>query len=731
MRRDCSYLFPLISIMLLFSTISYGQAWSGILASSRAVDWSNAGLPATLPDGESTPNPWTPPTRTQCGSTIASGASPATINAALAACPAGKFVLLGPGTFTVSSGNISLYAQNGVTLRGSGGTQTILKLTGSSTIAFGIAWNNGTGTWSGGFSQGATSVTMASFSGSPLVPGELVFLQQCDSGFSGSGCATGSSVDNGGLYICGDNAVCQINAGQTGPQHHQQQTVYVKSVTGSGPYTVNFTPSLYMPNWSSSNSPTINWITSSPAGNTVTPYGNGLEDLTVDATGGATNGDLIDFKLTYASWMKGVRIVGVGTSTSISIGSTKNCLFSNNYIFSDALSSSNSAILVQQGFDSDDLMINNILTGGVPWEGTGSTEANVVAYNYGRDSQSNYYQNNIFEHNAGSAFMLYEGNQSGEFDEDDTHGTHTLNTWFRNYSSGWDPPYQTINQRGLQLDAYARFENAIGNSIGSPLLINYQTAPSYVYLFDGAGPSDPLTLASAMRWGNCDTVTATCRFQSSEVPTALSGNATPFQNTVPSTNNLPCSFFLAGYSSTSCTPLQSGGTGFSWWKVCTSWATFPTNCATSQMQPFPIAGPDVTGGPHVNGTAYDIPAAIAFQNLPIDTSYQQSFGITGSNWSSGTETLTVSGLPGGSVHIMGGFQITGSSACNSPAGGEFVMTASTSTTISYALASNPGTCSGGTLKFPDVRQFDERVYQNDPSGDPPPQAPSGLQAVVQ
>ena len=43
-------------------------SWSSILSPSRAINWGNAGLPATFPDGETTPNPWTPPTRTQCGS---------------------------------------------------------------------------------------------------------------------------------------------------------------------------------------------------------------------------------------------------------------------------------------------------------------------------------------------------------------------------------------------------------------------------------------------------------------------------------------------------------------------------------------------------------------------------------------------------------------------------------------------------------------------------------------
>src|SRR5262252_7887474 len=160
----CSRLcqLPLISILLSFSTFSYGQAWSSVLAPSRAIDWTNAGLPSALPDGETTPNPWTPPNRPQCGSTIAAGATAATINAALAACatsnPAGGYVLLGPGTFNIASGNITLYAQNHVTLRGNGAQSTIVKLTGSSQILFGISWNNGSCSWTSGFSVGTTSL---------------------------------------------------------------------------------------------------------------------------------------------------------------------------------------------------------------------------------------------------------------------------------------------------------------------------------------------------------------------------------------------------------------------------------------------------------------------------------------------------------------------------------------------------------------------------------------------
>src|SRR5208282_3947420 len=158
------------------------------------------------------------------------------------------------------------------------------------------------------------------------------------------------------------------------------------------------------------------------------------------------------------------------------------------------------------------------------------------------DAQSSGYFNRLYQHSPGSAFTLYEGNEAGQAEDDDTWGTHDLNTWFRNYMSGWDAPFVTTDPQGLQIDSFARFENAIGNAIGSAMLTNYQSTysdptTSWVYGISEAF-NDTLTQSSLMRWGNCDTVTGTCRFQSSEVPTSLPGNAAPFQNSVPSGDNL-------------------------------------------------------------------------------------------------------------------------------------------------------------------------------------------------
>ena len=133
----------------------------------------------------------------------------------------------------------------------------------------------------------------------------------------------------------------------------------------------------------------------------------------------------------------------------------------------------------------------------------------------------------------------------------------------------------------------------------------------------------------------------------------------------------------------------------------------------------------------MNGYAYDTPAAVAWEYLPIDTTYQNSYTITASSWSSGTETLTFASgsFPSGSVHIMGAFQLSGvNAACSTGAtfGGnsEILMTGSSTTQITYALPSNPSLSCTGTMKFPDVRQFDERVYESDSaSSSPSPAAP--------
>jgi len=728
---------------------TFGQAWSGIIASSRAINWTGAGLPATFPDGETTTNPWTPPTRTQCGSTLTpSGGNDVTqIVSALSACTAGHYVLLGTGTFSIATAlYISpgyLNGANNVSLRGSGPQSTILKIGSSGSINIGAGSGGGSCTLTSGsnYAQGSTSLTC---SGGTPPTNEPVALNTCDTGMSGPGCTTGTEADNGSVWICGEQTICSNQQAHGTQYNHEQQTVSVTAVSGncSSSCTVTITPGLFMANWAYNNGgTTISWNSTA-----YTAIGVGFEDMTVDFTSGTTNNGNLGFTLqqAYASWVKGVRFIGPSTASCcpINIASVGNSLFMNNYAWGDnPASGTGGRLTMGWGSDSGVLLLNNFMQKSAisELEGTGFDSGNVLAYNYFRDSTTSQVYSGDAEHTNGSPnFILREANQFGVSEDDGTWGTHNFDTWFRNNISCYDGPFVGENApRGIIIDNFARFENAVGNILNaSGACTAYQGNGSSPYEF-GFGESDPLAQTTSMRWGNCDTINNACRFVSSEVPSNLPTPNTPYSNSVPGSETLPASFFMDGATSH-----QDGGTGLSWWKVCTTWTTFPTSCSASQTNPFPTAGPDVTGGPYVAGTgsAYDVPAAIAYKNLPIDTTYQNSYTVTGSSWSSGTETLTVSGLPSSNADLDGGFQLSGvAGACLPQSGvsytgrsdGEILMTGSSTTTISYSLPSNPGTSCTGTMKWPDLRQFDERVYENDPGGNgDPPNPPTGLTAIV-
>ena len=600
MRRDRSHLFPLISILLLFSTFSYGQAWSGILEPSRAIDWSHAGLPATLPDGETTPNPWTPPTRSACTSAqagitvpVPSSTSVASLNSAIANCaaanPTGSYLLLGTGSFTINA-VIVLYGVNNLTLRGSGPMSTTLNIASGDYIAIGKYPANGSGTFQANYSAGTTSVTVGSVTGVSPVIGSVGLVSQCDTGSGGQPCSAAPS-DNGSLFVCGDYNPCQGGSDSTTEYNHQQQAVLITNAVnnGGGAWTLTISPGLYMPNWTTASGAEITWNAASNQA-----VGVGIEDLTIYSPSNSQN-FLLQAQDTYASWIKGVRILGTGSSFPLKVTNSKNYLIVNNYCASAvALSSYSACYSVDHSADS--LTLNNISANSIPTEYDGANTGIVTAYNFGRDAFTPYAENGwSFDHHAFSSFDLYEGNESGTMSEDDIWGTHALNTYFRNYIAGYDALYLggSINARGLNLNNYQRFENAVGNVIGSSQITAYQgTGYGTAYQIT---TGDSLVASTLMRWGNVTNITQSSdtppnsgvRFVSSEVPSSLASPNTAWENPVPSSDNLPCSFFLLGYTSTTCSAHPSGGTGLSWWKVCKTWSTFPTACATAQTQPFP------------------------------------------------------------------------------------------------------------------------------------------------
>jgi hypothetical protein len=763
------------TIYALLFCIAWGataqaQNWSGTLAASRATDWTKAGLPATLPDGETTPNRWTPPTRTTICTTISTASfpgmssgnyvAPTAINNALAACGQGHVVYVNAGTYYFS-GSITLGNQNGVTLRMNDGAKLIFN------AAPAVTWYNGAGAifqnanWTASsYTAGTNQLTLPSVTGLTIGYSELD-MHQCNDGVSGGNgnCNVGTETDPGGLWVCGTTAPCSgqgitYNCNGSGGKCDQVQISLVTGCDGvatvghsctnaSQPVTIS--PGLLMPNWSPARSPIAAGL--NPA------WGDGIEGGTIDITQAAGTGLLLEFS--YAAWIYDCRILGGSGGTGfIQTAQSANYLFANDYFYQRVYLTEGAQEMIVLEEDTGALVLNNIWQGGpITYTQAGSV-GDVFAYNVNRDgiggSTYDFYGNLWVAHNPGNSLALFEGNEIGAWQDDSIHGSHNLNTLFRNLLYG-DPPYIKTNTKNRMIDAQgvSRGDSAIGNVMGDPENTCYQitanawsdcSASFEIGASNGSPtyPYDPTTVAMFYRWANWDYVTGAARYcgpsdpnfanppcnNVSEVPTSLSGAAAPFDQATPASHTLPPSFFLPT------TAHSNGGTGLSWWKVCTN---FPT-CSTTQTQPFPPVGPDVTGGSiylqeiSYAGHAYDIPASVAWRTLPIDPSYQRSYTITSSTWAAGTETLIISS-PGG-YGAYGEFQISGG-----PCAGTYYVTNATAGSVNFALATNPGVnaCSSGTFLWPDVRQFGSTVYQSDGGGSVGPTlpaAPTNLTAVV-
>lgn len=775
--------------------------WLGVIDPSRAIDWRNAGLPSSYADGETTVNGWTPPTgRTQSGSTINctnSAGDVTAINAAIAAASPATYVLVN-GTCSIPSDLV--LRKNFVTLRGTGPMSTTLNLTGASTrLQYGVCCTGG-----GTANLSATSypigtttftVTGASCGAScgTLVAGNYASITECNSGWSGTPCA-GSYSDPWPagptpILIAGRddfplnaNGTGSPNGGTpNGPNHDQQQNFLLTNVVnnGGGSYTVTVTPGFYANTWTSNRTAQLTWQQQSNMS-----FGVGVEDLTVKCQ--FNQAEKWEFSNTYGSWQKGVRNICGSQNTFNQWGNARNIMV-NSYVHAEDPVNSLSQISEPTAFfnTSDSLVLNNILTGGLCLWGEGGRTGDVFAYNYCRDAQSPDYQVISEDHGVSDLFTLHEGNMLCKIQHDWTHGTHDLFTDYRNYLCGGDDPYWSTNATSFQIDWYNRFGNIIKNSIfgrggayqsqgpGSGAVFSMgNTVPGFPSL------SDALLIPGTMRWGNTSNVTqgsdtpanSGLRYVTSEVPVTLTGNAVGYQNAVPATHDSACSFFLP-VGTSPCVPLTSGGTGLSWWKVCTSWSSFPT-CAGSTTPRFPSVGPENTGGLYISGTVYDNPSAVAWKHLPIDTFYQQSYTVTTSTWSNnpavcGPITGAGTGAPAASgnnpcmilgvvvgasaEHLMGGFQlcltmVAGVCTVPLPSGcypasgpsstlawrsdNEILITASNPTQVAYSLAADPGAnaCVGtNAFRFPDVRQFDERIYQADGgSSGPPVNAPASV-----
>jgi hypothetical protein len=585
----CLRLLPLLLTCLC--SLSLAQQWSGVLDPSRAVNWSSAGS-AHIDD-----------TRAQCGSTIAAyNGSAATINTAITNCSANGYVLLGPGTFNLSSA--ITFTKSNVTLRGSGSNSTFLVFSGASSCGGynaaicvysgdGNYWQspNNTASWngtngvSGTYTKGATSIILSAVNS--LNVGDPIILDQTD-----------DQSDNGALYVgceySDGSSSCYNGTWPSGPQRNggslstirgQQQMVNVTSISGSGPYSVGITPSLYAANWQTSHNPQA-WWASTPL------FNDAVENLSANFS--PTSVTAIMFWGCSGCWVKGIRALET-TSRSGTANFLVAHLMSNHITVRDSYFYGITADTYALGtwISSDDLWENNIFQNvPAPMVCNSDCEGMVRGYNF---SVNDHYANSANWLNQSSQvhsttlFVLDESNVGAGDYMDSFHGTHNLHTQFRNRWDGNEPNNGGQASSGtvpLRLNPGTRYNNAIGNVLGSPgYHTNYKATPSGGNLYASAvgagvypevGTTDALSNKTSMFWGNYDTGTGAVRWcgnsgdsgwsttcsSTSEVPTGLSD----YSNAIPASETLPASFYHSSKPS--------------------FWGS----------EPWPAIGPDITGG---------------------------------------------------------------------------------------------------------------------------------------
>ena len=641
-------------IIVVLSCVAQAQLYSNVIANSRAGNntWTVAGADPTYVNES----------RTQCGGTIAaygtsgSPASAATINSAIASCAAahpltgaGGYVLLGPGDFYINTeitfSTPAIYSN--VTLRGSGAPSTTIHFSGSASNCpysggadicisqtieangFGLGFDGSTdnrASWTAGYSQGTTSITINSFTKGAIgnwQVGSLIFLDQFDTNqpaaSPGAPPATGLAICRGDPVgsrnsLCGGGNVSG-RCGETGAAGCSNRSLtepeVITSISGTGPWTIGITPGIRMPNWfTSGNTPEI-W------GNSGLPIQRvGIENMSIDISNALSRFSTNQCLGCYNVWIKGVRFYDThGDTETGALGfyhfypiQSMRVTMQDTYSYGSPPVSN--YYVMSCWTSGDELYQNNIrqhVAFGFMAEGCINW---VHAYNFDIDdyythchgcgTDTGWQQASSYRHGGTDALGLYEGDVGIGGVGDLVFGASTHITHYRNFYNGRDPNGGSVGGKTEQTNAILlypvnRFWNIIANVFGTA---GYHTTYQCAYPSPGSCNNDvqiyslgytngypanneAYVTTSLMRWGNYDTVNKSVQWNTSEVPSGLTDG---FANPVPSTictssspSTCPASFYLSGQPS--------------WWHF-----------GSGTVSPWPGIGPDITTGTVTSGT---------------------------------------------------------------------------------------------------------------------------------
>jgi hypothetical protein len=321
----------------------------------------------------------------------------------------------------------------------------------------------------------------------------------------------------------------------------------------------------------------------------------GVRDLTMQGSG-ATPDEGVGLFNCYGCWVKGVTVLN-SHQMGVYCWQCVHAEVSNSYFYNYGRGGTARPFdptgVKYQG--ADDYIANNIFQKGSPCTmAEGPADGTVVAYNFciNSDTETDSAFGGTEQHSAGDDYELYEGNMAYEQIADQNHGTHLAETFYRNFYTGWEScasgncgsgnTAKISETFGIGVLGYNRYANMVANVLGTA---GYTTTYTWTQAnWDanfsafalGSGntavsptvPFDSVAVSTSYRWGNWDNVNAATQFNTTEVPTAISG----FPQSVPTS---------------SCTASLS----------CPASFYYPSRPAWYfSATPFPAIGPDVTWG---------------------------------------------------------------------------------------------------------------------------------------
>ena len=496
---------------LLVASVCSAQ---GIMPPERNTVWK-PGIPLGIPAR-------TTVCATVSASSYGNGSADATggIQSALDACPSGQIVQLSAGTFKISSGPVEI--EKGVTLRGAGPAQTLLKApdgTSNAVVVLGRRWINVSASinLTSNAVKGANSVTVASTSG--LTVGQLVLIDETtDSSLTywAADCDTNCK----GWFSRTDRPISQMM---------EITAISGNTVTFSTPFHIGFD--------------TAHAAQLSTYPNTAVKNA-GLEDLKVYGGEGGDGGGNIYVEFAMYSWVKNVESE-YSSGASIHLYSSFRNVVRDSYFHTTKNPNPGGA---GYGIDIAEASADNLIENNISWNFNkvilmrASGGGNVVAYNYMEDGYGAGYKDYPeiglnASHMTTPHYELFEGNQSWMLGSDSRWGNSIYVTFLRNHATGLRRNYgnlgltDTNNRRVATVSVRHYWYTFIGNVLGyqgmspSPFAaFTYEDTypfsddPVPMWKLGVADPgfpgmnTDPQVIATMIRDGNFDYATNTVKW---------------------------------------------------------------------------------------------------------------------------------------------------------------------------------------------------------------------------